>query len=116
MGFAGELRRVEDRAADWDPAFLSAVGAWGAHGDVRRQVERLGEGLDLPIVRVLVAHRGDAASARGVLEDRDPLGCVPELGRRFQRRRRVRGPGDALELAALAGSGWEKPEDRPRGA
>jgi hypothetical protein len=72
MGFAGELRRVEDRAADWDPAFLSAVGAWGAHGDVRRQVERLGEGLDLPIVRVLVARRGDAASARAVLEE-----CAP---------------------------------------
>jgi hypothetical protein len=72
MGFAGELQRVEDQAADWDPAFLSAVGAWGVPGDVRRQVERLSEGLDLPIVRVLVAHRGDAASARAVLEE-----CAP---------------------------------------
>jgi hypothetical protein len=72
MGFARELQRVEEQTADWDPAFLSAVGAWGAPGEVRQQVERLSVGLDLPIVRVLVAHRGDAASARAVLEE-----CAP---------------------------------------
>ena len=72
MGFAGELQRVEAQAADWDPAFLSAVGAWGVPGEVRSQVECLADGLDLPIVRVLVAHRGDAASARAVLEE-----CAP---------------------------------------
>jgi len=48
------------------------VGAWGVPDDVRRQVERLADGLDLPIVRVLVAHRGDAASARAILEE-----CAP---------------------------------------
>ncbi len=72
MGFADELQRVEGQDADWDPAFLSAVGAWGAPGAVRGQVERLGAGLDLPIVRVLVRRRGDAVSARAVLEE-----CAP---------------------------------------
>lgn len=73
MGFADELRRVERSEADWDPAFLSAVGAWGTPGSVRGQVERLGNGLDLPIVRILVARRGDAASARAVLEECAPV-------------------------------------------
>ncbi|MGC8634461.1 MAG: LLM class flavin-dependent oxidoreductase [Candidatus Limnocylindrales bacterium] len=73
MGFADELLRVEASGADWDPAFLSAVGAWGAPGTVRGQVERLGAGLDLPIVRILVAHRGDAMSARAVLEECAPV-------------------------------------------
>ena len=96
MGFGDELRRVDQAAngtpaadptrmgnetqatngapppADWDPAFLSAVGAWGRPGDVRARVERLAEGLDLAIVRVLVPARGDAASARRVLEE-----CAP---------------------------------------
>ena len=72
MGFADELRRVEVPGTDWDPAFLSAVGAWGGPGGVRGQVERLSTGLDLPIVRVLARHPGDAASARTVLEE-----CAP---------------------------------------
>ena len=82
MGFGGELRRVAENGADgdrdavsaarWEPGFLSAVGAWGAPGTVRGQVERLAGGLDLPIVRVLVARRGDAGSARAVLEE-----CAP---------------------------------------
>ena len=72
MGFEEELRRVGEQGADWDPAFLSAVGAWGAPGAVRVQVERLAAGLDLPIVRVLVSRRGDAAAARAVLEE-----CAP---------------------------------------
>ena len=72
MGFEDELRRVEEHGADWDAGFLSAVGAWGTPGAVRGQVGRLGAGLDLPIVRVLVTRRGDAASARTVLEE-----CAP---------------------------------------
>lgn len=72
MGFVGELNRVADSGADWQPAFLSAVGAWGAPGSVQGQVERLAEGLDVPIVRVLVTRRGDAGSARAVLEE-----CAP---------------------------------------
>jgi alkanesulfonate monooxygenase SsuD/methylene tetrahydromethanopterin reductase-like flavin-dependent oxidoreductase (luciferase family) len=76
MGFAHEQRRVQERGlgheAEWDPALLSAVGAWGEPGAVRAQVERLGRGLDLPIVRVLVRRRGDAGSARAVLEE-----CAP---------------------------------------
>ena len=78
MGFADELRRVGEHGADWDPAFLSAVGAWGAPGSVRDQVQRLAGGLDLPIVRVLVPRRGDAASARLVLEECAPR--RPETG------------------------------------
>jgi alkanesulfonate monooxygenase SsuD/methylene tetrahydromethanopterin reductase-like flavin-dependent oxidoreductase (luciferase family) len=76
MGYTDELRRVEAQATrrepEWDPAFLSHVGAWGEPGTVRAQVERLAAGLDLAIIRVLVRRRGDAGSARAVLEE-----CAP---------------------------------------
>lgn len=72
MGFADELTRVSGSGADWSPGFLSAVGAWGTPGSVHTQVERLAAGLDLPVVRVLVTRRGDAGSARAVLQE-----CAP---------------------------------------
>lgn len=93
MGFAGDVRRAEEarNAAEagagraepgprasggaWDARFLSAVGAFGVPGSVRPQVQRLAAGLDLPIVRVLVSSRGDAESARAVLEE-----CAPARG------------------------------------
>ncbi|MDA8203529.1 MAG: LLM class flavin-dependent oxidoreductase [Chloroflexi bacterium] len=89
MGFGEELRRVAAAAdpaaparsskpeeADWSAEFLSATSAWGRPGEVRVQVERLSTGLDLPIVRVLVARPGDAASARLVLEECAPAGAA----------------------------------------
>lgn len=48
------------------------VGAAGAPGKTRPQFNPLATGLDLPIVRVLVINRGDAESARRVLEECRP--------------------------------------------
>jgi alkanesulfonate monooxygenase SsuD/methylene tetrahydromethanopterin reductase-like flavin-dependent oxidoreductase (luciferase family) len=72
MGFADELRRVEQSGGEPGSAFIAAVGAAGAPGEVRAQFERLGEGLDLAIVRVLVTQQGDAKSARRALEECKP--------------------------------------------
>jgi alkanesulfonate monooxygenase SsuD/methylene tetrahydromethanopterin reductase-like flavin-dependent oxidoreductase (luciferase family) len=72
MGFGDELRRIEQSGADASPGFVAAVGAAGAPGEVRTPFERLAEGLDLAIVRVLVTKPGDAESARRVLEECRP--------------------------------------------
>ncbi len=72
MGFAAALREAEGRGGRLGPELLSAVGAWGAPGTVRAQLLRLGSGLDLALVRVLVSRPGDAGSARLVLEECRP--------------------------------------------
>lgn len=71
MGFGDELLRIEssDRSG---PTSLSAVGAAGMPGQARAQFERLAEGLDLPIVRILVVTPGDLESARRALEECRP--------------------------------------------
>ncbi|HYM51452.1 MAG TPA: LLM class flavin-dependent oxidoreductase [Candidatus Limnocylindrales bacterium] len=75
MGFADELRRLQ--AGDGQPsaAFLDAVGAAGRPGEVRAQFECLAEGLDEPVVRVLVTRPGDATSAERTLRE-----CAPGRG------------------------------------
>lgn len=70
MGFAEELRRI-DESGESPPRRLM-VGAAGAPGQVRKQLDKLAVGLDLPIVRVLVVNRGDAGSAQRVLEECRP--------------------------------------------
>lgn len=72
MGFEAELRQMEQEGAPPGAELLAAAGAAGAPGEVRGRFERLGVGLDVAIVRVLVTRRGDAASARRVLEE-----CAP---------------------------------------
>jgi alkanesulfonate monooxygenase SsuD/methylene tetrahydromethanopterin reductase-like flavin-dependent oxidoreductase (luciferase family) len=73
MGFGEDLRRVESEPAEEAPDFVKRTGAAGVPGDVRPQVERLAEGLDTAIVRVLVTRPGEAASAIRVLEE-----CAPQ--------------------------------------
>ncbi len=72
MGFADELRHLEASADEASPNALSAVGAAGTPGQTRSQFERLAEGLDLPIVRILVVKPGDFESARRALEECRP--------------------------------------------
>ena len=72
MGFADELEQLEESGEPPGPRLLSAVGAWGAPGEVRRQFLRLAQGLDCGIVRVVVSQPGDAASALRVLEECQP--------------------------------------------
>jgi alkanesulfonate monooxygenase SsuD/methylene tetrahydromethanopterin reductase-like flavin-dependent oxidoreductase (luciferase family) len=72
MGFTDELRRIEAAGDAPDPEFITRVAAAGRPDETRTQVERLAAGLDLPIVRVLVVRRGDAESARRVLEECRP--------------------------------------------
>jgi alkanesulfonate monooxygenase SsuD/methylene tetrahydromethanopterin reductase-like flavin-dependent oxidoreductase (luciferase family) len=72
MGFAEQLRQIEAGGAP-SPAFVSAIGAAGLPGQTRQQFERLASGLDLPIVRILVAQPGDIESARRVLEECRPI-------------------------------------------
>jgi alkanesulfonate monooxygenase SsuD/methylene tetrahydromethanopterin reductase-like flavin-dependent oxidoreductase (luciferase family) len=74
MGFAAELRHLEASAGATGPNALSVVGAGGVPGQTRGQFERLAEGLDLPIVRILVVRPGDFESARRALEE-----CRPNL-------------------------------------
>jgi alkanesulfonate monooxygenase SsuD/methylene tetrahydromethanopterin reductase-like flavin-dependent oxidoreductase (luciferase family) len=71
MGFAQEVQRLQGDDES-SPAFLSAVGAWGAAGEVRSQFQALARGLDLAIVRILVTRPGDAVSVRRVLEECRP--------------------------------------------
>lgn len=72
MGFADELARIEREGGRPDDGLLAAAGASGGPGQVRPQFERLAQGLDEAIVRVLVTSPGDAESARRVLEECQP--------------------------------------------
>jgi alkanesulfonate monooxygenase SsuD/methylene tetrahydromethanopterin reductase-like flavin-dependent oxidoreductase (luciferase family) len=70
MGLGDEPARLRANPdAEAGPEFLSAAGAAGAPGEVRPQLARLAQGLDVAIVRVLVTRPGDAESARRVLEE-----------------------------------------------
>ena len=81
MGFAAELTRIEalrERGAGEDALadacadeFLRACGAWGRPDEVTAQLRRLAVGLDIAIVRVVMARSGIAA-ARLVVE-----ACAP---------------------------------------
>ncbi len=72
MGFADELRRLESHEVEPSEELLAAVGAAGTPGEVRPQFERLAQGLDRALVRVLVTRPGDAGSARLALEECRP--------------------------------------------
>lgn len=72
MGFGEELDRLERDGGDPSEALLAAAGAAGAPGEVRPRFERLAQGLDLAIVRVLVTTPGDPESARRTLEECRP--------------------------------------------
>ena len=72
MGFAAELARLEADGGEPFDALLDGVGAAGLPGEVRPKFEALAQGLDIPIVRVLVTRPGDAASAELVLRE-----CAP---------------------------------------
>ena len=72
MGFAEELEGLQSAGVEPSPELLSAVGAWGAPGEVRSQFQQLAQDLDVAIVRVLVSRPGDAESARWVLEECRP--------------------------------------------
>jgi hypothetical protein len=72
MGFGPELDRLERDGGEPSDELLAAAGAAGAPGQVRPRFERLAQGLDLAIVRVLVTHPGDAESARRTLEECRP--------------------------------------------
>jgi len=81
MGFADELARLEalrakgageDDVADaCGDAFLRSSGAWGTPDDVPRQLRGLAVGLDIAIVRLVIARPGVAA-ARFIIE-----ACAP---------------------------------------
>jgi alkanesulfonate monooxygenase SsuD/methylene tetrahydromethanopterin reductase-like flavin-dependent oxidoreductase (luciferase family) len=73
MGVARDLEPVMEPDAQASLAFVDKIGAAGRPGQTRQQFERLAQGLDLPIVRVLVTSRGDYESARRVLEECRPL-------------------------------------------
>ncbi len=75
MGIAEGLLRFNDRTELPTATLAATVGAAGAPGEVRGQVERLGLGLELAIVRILLADRGSFDSARRVLEE-----CTPRWG------------------------------------
>jgi alkanesulfonate monooxygenase SsuD/methylene tetrahydromethanopterin reductase-like flavin-dependent oxidoreductase (luciferase family) len=74
MGFAEELQRLDGGNAEPSDEFMAEAGAWGRPGEVRARFERLAQGLDEAIVRVVVTRSGDAASAQRALEAcaRDP--------------------------------------------
>jgi alkanesulfonate monooxygenase SsuD/methylene tetrahydromethanopterin reductase-like flavin-dependent oxidoreductase (luciferase family) len=71
-GFAAELEELEAGQRVPSDALLAASGAYGRPGEVKVQFEGLASGLDLAIVRVLVTKRGDAESARRVIDE-----CAP---------------------------------------
>ena len=77
MGFPNrDLQAVQRGEAEPAPDFLAAGGAAGAPGEVRSQFDRIaGGGLDVAIVRVVVARPGDAESVELALAE-----CAPQPG------------------------------------
>ena len=77
MGFPNQgLLAVQRGEAEPAPELLAAVGAAGAPGEVRAQFDRIADGgLDVAIVRVVVARPGDAESVELALEE-----CAPKPG------------------------------------
>ncbi|MGH7759651.1 MAG: LLM class flavin-dependent oxidoreductase [Candidatus Dormibacteria bacterium] len=69
MGFGPSLAEAERRHQGLPPEVLAQVGAWGAPGSVRPQVEALAEGLDLAIVRVVASQPGSLSSVAAVLRE-----------------------------------------------
>ncbi|MGH7691124.1 MAG: LLM class flavin-dependent oxidoreductase [Candidatus Dormibacteria bacterium] len=69
MGFAEQLAEGDQGG---NSEVIAKVAASGAPGSVRPQFGELSRGLDVSIVRVLVAAEGDANSARRVLEECRP--------------------------------------------
>ena len=72
MGFADELAQQRAEHRQPSPEMLSAVGVGSEPGTGRQHFLKLAQGLDLAIVRVLVCTKGDANSARAVLEECRP--------------------------------------------
>ena len=69
MGFGAELKVIEATAAEPSGGLLDAAGAHGRPGEVRAKFNRLAEGLEVAIVRVLVTEPGSLGSALRVLEE-----------------------------------------------
>lgn len=74
MGLADALQQAHDSDAPPSAEIAAAVGAAGRPGEVRPQIERLGAGLDVAIIRVLAARPGSLDSAARVLRECAPLG------------------------------------------
>lgn len=72
MSVAAELEQGTAAGATPSADVVDNVGAAGKPGETRSQFERLAQGLDLPIVRILVTRRGDYESARRALEECRP--------------------------------------------
>jgi alkanesulfonate monooxygenase SsuD/methylene tetrahydromethanopterin reductase-like flavin-dependent oxidoreductase (luciferase family) len=72
IGVARDLGRSMDANAQSSSRFITKIGAAGRPGRTRDQFHRLARGLDRAIVRVLVVERGNADSARRVLEECRP--------------------------------------------
>ncbi|MGC1184015.1 MAG: LLM class flavin-dependent oxidoreductase [Candidatus Dormiibacterota bacterium] len=72
MGFGDELAQQRTEQRQPSPEMLSAVGVGSEPSVGRRHLLKLAQGLDLAIVRVLVCTKGDANSARAVLEECRP--------------------------------------------
>jgi len=72
MGVADGLQQTTASGAAPSADVVQKIGASGKPGETRSQFERLGEGLDLPIVRILVTRRGDFESARRALVECKP--------------------------------------------
>lgn len=79
IGFRDELIRIEAGGENASPGALSEVGAGGNAPEARERFMRLAEGLDIAIVRVLVAAPDAFASAQRAVEACAPH---PRLGRR----------------------------------
>lgn len=71
MGFGPDLEGVAP-GPDAPERVLRATGGYGRPGQVREQFERLAQGLDVAIVRVVLPAPGDAQSARLALEEFAP--------------------------------------------
>jgi 5,10-methylenetetrahydromethanopterin reductase len=72
MGVAADLQRATASGPEPPSEVVAKVGAAGKPGGTRLEFERLAQGLDLPIVRILVTRRGDFESARRALEECRP--------------------------------------------